>query len=81
MKHIRSFGTHLGIDFARVQNIVGAAADNLSANPEKLTEKEVSEFVFSDLTHPNPHEAWATLSLPSLRRANGAEAGWPWGKL
>jgi hypothetical protein len=37
---------HFSIDTGLAQNIVARTAATLSANPEKLTEKEVSEFIF-----------------------------------
>ena len=66
---------HFCIDNAPAQNIVERAAVTFSANPERLTEKEVSEFIFSTLAYTNTHEDGAALSLLSPRLANSADAG------
>jgi hypothetical protein len=56
---------HFSIDTAPAQNIVDHSAFTLSANPEKLTEKEVSEFIFSCV------DLHSTLQNPEARRVAG----------
>src|SRR6185295_14864122 len=56
---------HFCIDTGRAQNIVDRSTVTLSANPEKLTEKEVSEFIFKS------PDFRSTLQHPEARRLAG----------